>query len=889
MIVSDGCHLSKRVCLLNHIRHCSCLVLGALLSLVLLALPLSASADWLPFIVHFDKDDYGSGFTNWRIDSDRSWTFFANQKALLVFNGITWSRYELNNHSEVRGVKVSDDGRIVYVGGENEYGYFDVSPSGTLRYHCLSDMVDQKYRHLGNIWDFYEFDGTLYMRGDNYILTKQGDHYSLVVSAENLYASAMLDGALYVATDQGLSVLMGRKLNKVDGCDILKGKRINAIIPFGKGLLISTASNGLFYYDGRMATAFATPADDLLKEGVICCLAIRLNKLAVGTIHKGLVLIDLDGKTYEQFGESQGLQSNTVQSVGFDGQGNVWCGLDYGIDYILLNYPFTYLYRSPDSYGIGYASLLCGDYLYLGTDRGLYWTTYPISFSGGKADLRRVTGVPSSPAWALHRIGGDIFCLHDKGVYLIHGSKATPVTNIMGAWSCQAVKGHKDMLYIGVYGGVYVVKKINGKWTSLGKIRGIGDSGRFMEQRDARTLLIFNPNIGQVTTYHLDPSLMRVLSSRVSKARYNDPRNIPDFQYSNGWDVTGPPTYVSKTKLIIPYTNGYLLMDRLKAEREPVKVSIYNMFISYPKDSLVYTANFAGLKNCPRIKYSLNSVRFEFGATPRLVGTSVRYQYRLNGDSWSSLCTGTTKEYSSLRAGHYTFEVRCVANDGRKSTDKVEFLILPPWYLSWWAYVIYFIIILGVLWWLYALENRRVRKKEQAAIVEKAKEVDQMKVEIDKLEKDKLDLDLKHKSQEVANLVANVARKNEILSGIKEDIKRIITRMGIDTPAETKRQLTTVNGKIASNMEGDELFKRFEEQFDLVNNNLISKLRERYPSLNQNELMMCAYLKMNLSTKEIAPLLNMSVRGVETLRYRLRKKLSLEREDNLTEFLNHLK
>ena len=68
----------------------------------------------------------------------------------------------------------------------------------------------------------------------------------------------------------------------------------------------------------------------------------------------------------------------------------------------------------------------------------------------------------------------------------------------------------------------------------------------------------------------------------------------------------------------------------------------------------------------------------------------------------------------------------------------------------------------------------------------------------------------------------------------------------------------------------------------------MTKLSRTYPSLNMNERLMCAYLRMSMSTKEMAPMLNISVRGVETIRYRLRKKLGLEREDNLLDFLNSL-
>ena len=174
------------------------------------------------------------------------------------------------------------------------------------------------------------------------------------------------------------------------------------------------------------------------------------------------------------------------------------------------------------------------------------------------------------------------------------------------------------------------------------------------------------------------------------------------------------------------------------------------------------------------------------------------------------------------------------------------------------------------------------------AVAEKSKEVDLMKGEIDKLEKDKMDLDMMHKNQEIANLVISVARKNETLNELKNQIKQVALKVDRNNTTECKRQLLMIMNSIDSNMEGDEVLRRFEEQFDLVNDNFMQKLSQIYPSLNQNERLMCAYLKMDLSTKDIAPLLNMSIRGVETIRYRLRKKMGLERVDNLSEYLSRI-
>ena len=84
----------------------------------------------------------------------------------------------------------------------------------------------------------------------------------------------------------------------------------------------------------------------------------------------------------------------------------------------------------------------------------------------------------------------------------------------------------------------------------------------------------------------------------------------------------------------------------------------------------------------------------------------------------------------------------------------------------------------------------------------------------------------------------------------------------------------------------DEEWDKFNFYFDQVHQQFVDNLKTRFPNLSKNDFKLCAFLRMNLSTKEIAPLLNISVRGVEISRYRLRKKLGLERQTNLNDFLN---
>ena len=103
-----------------------------------------------------------------------------------------------------------------------------------------------------------------------------------------------------------------------------------------------------------------------------------------------------------------------------------------------------------------------------------------------------------------------------------------------------------------------------------------------------------------------------------------------------------------------------------------------------------------------------------------------------------------------------------------------------------------------------------------------------------------------------------------------------------------RRSTLRLIGNIDTNLEHDDDIQTFETAFDSVHHDFFKRLDHRYPNLNQKEKMMCAYIKMNLMSKEIAPLLNISLRGVEIARYRLRKKLGLEEGENLAGFLQKL-
>lgn len=865
-------------------------------ALLLLLMPSTAMAQWIAFVRNFNVADYGPAATTWRTATVGGWAYFANQQGLLEYNGMSWNRYQLNNRSEVRSVMPQPDQQRIWVGGEYEFGYFQTTANGALAYHCVSDSLPEKQlKELGNVFDFYELGGVVYARCDFHIIIIAGGTMTVVDSREKIFASTMWNGTLYVATDSGISMLSGLQLVPIQKGNELLHTRINAMIPYRGGFLIASSNQGLFFCNGQEITRYPTSIDVLLRDGTLNAVASKDHLLAFGTLAFGLLVLNTETGQLSKYDNSCGLQSNMVQSLAFDPLGNIWCGLNTGIDYVLLANPFTSLYRAPRSYGYGYTALLDGDKLYLGTNQGLFYAPYPVKYEDRQTVLLGA-GIPMGTAWYLTKFDDDVLLMHDRGVFRVKDGKSQLVASVEGAWSSIPVMGHSDMLFVGAYIGVYLLRKhSDGHWENLGRIQGIPEPGRYIRQTKKNELKVYNTRLNTVNVYQLDASLLHVKRTTSGTERYQ-PDDWTDFERAfPGFDQAIHISSLDDHLKVIPFDEGFMLADLSKMDRERHSVMIEAIYASEPFDSLLYRSNFCGVKMSPKIAYRYKTLRIEYKAAPLYPARNLMYQYRLVAEGsrlkadegWSEPTLQTFRSLSGLKEGSYTFEVRTVLLSKVQSTDSISFRILPPWYRTWPAYISYLLLPIFLFWYLSRMERRRLARRTAEALEEKNEEVSQMKIEIDKLEKDKMDLDLRHKSQEIANLMINVTRKNEILTEIKTDIKRVAERTGLDDARECKRQLILINNKIDSNMEGDEVLKQFEKEFDLVNDNFIKRLRERHPDLTYNERMICAYLKMGLSTKEIAPLVNVSVRGVETMRYRLRKKLGLSRDNSLSDYLNN--
>ena len=152
-----------------------------------------------------------------------------------------------------------------------------------------------------------------------------------------------------------------------------------------------------------------------------------------------------------------------------------------------------------------------------------------------------------------------------------------------------------------------------------------------------------------------------------------------------------------------------------------------------------------------------------------------------------------------------------------------------------------------------------------------------------KLEKDTLKKELEYKNKELTTNVMYLLKKNEFILQIVEKLK--IAKMGFKV--ENKIIAEDIIRELESSSSQD-TWKEFELRFQEVHSEFYKKLNDQFPDLSPNELKLCAFLRLNMSTKEIATITYLSVNSINIARHRLRKKLNIEHDENLIIFLTQL-
>ncbi|MGD9994554.1 MAG: triple tyrosine motif-containing protein [Salinivirgaceae bacterium] len=939
----------------------------------------------LPFITNHTREQYNAETQNWCItQDDKGIMYFGNNNGLLVYNGSSWNIYPLPNNSIIRSVKYID-GKI-YAGGFNEFGYYQRDSKGELHYTSLIETMAESNKDCGEIWRIFKTDEGIFFQSYTRIFIISQHSVQVLEPKSQFGFSYQINDTIYVVDKEfGLYTINQNKLVPYLLHDTFF---VDHEISFmmqnsGHKLVLGSTNQGVFFLDKKGIKPWKSKINEhFIKNQIYTGKQLNAQQIAIGTIQDGVYIINLQGEIILKLNRLRGLQNNTVLSLFYDKNQNLWLGLDNGIDMLEVNSPLTiidYSYQIETSY----TSIIHNNNLYVGTNQGLFVkplhqiTNSHLLESG----FTKIDGTLGQ-VWSLYESGDQLFCGHNLGTFLINGMEARLISANMGGWNYQPVPWNSNLLIGGTYNGLnrYEKNTATKQWESTGMVSDFNESSKDIAFDALNNLWI---NHGLKGVYKIQ--LSNDAKSCINVARYNQSNGLPRLPYllvpieSQLYFLAQDSIYeylpdldafsvnekyttlfegIKGITKIINDTNGDLwfftetqlgvfrkLEDGTYNKITKPFFRIHNLFLRssfeniYTYDAtntligsqqgiLHYSVNntknfdkpYATYLSDVKIKtrnqkadakdsyplevklelneaeieipFKYNSITFWFYTPFYEAPNKTQHAYRLKGfdDVWSEWSSTSFKEYTNLQEGSYTFEVKALNIYNNESEVRTfHFTIKPPIYRSKLAYLIYAITFLSIVlfnlfYYKHKIEKTRKIESEKYVSKEKAfkKEVKMSEQKIEELEQEKMKGEMRLKNIELANSTMNLIQKNKLLNNVKKEL------LSVSDKAQSNYVKEDIKGlikKIDKDITNDQNLKLFDKYFDRVHQDFINRIKEKHPNLTPKDLRLCAYLRMNLSTKEIAPLLNVSIRGLEISRYRLRKKLDLDREANLVDYI----
>ena len=354
---------------------------------------------------------------------------------------------------------------------------------------------------------------------------------------------------------------------------------------------------------------------------------------------------------------------------------------------------------------------------------------------------------------------------------------------------------------------------------------------------------------------------------------------------------------IDPENVLLPTEKGFIHFNPAMylADSSTFKISLASISIKSTPDSTVFYAvscHAAVAENFefgPRDK----NLVFRFATCDNTAFDHVTYRYKLSGvsESWSDWTENPVITYNNLASGQYNLTVQARNGFGKISNEVTcKFHILSPWYKSGPAYLFYTFCL--VVFMIYLLKKQDLKHRADKDKIHTEIEMKEMmyrqqaelsQLEINKLKNEKLEAEIKSKNNELTSYTYHLVNKNDLIQKIREELSYIEHKV-LDQ-ADIKKELRNVIRMVDNNEEIDEDWENFIKSFDQVHADFYKRLNKRFADLSPTDYKLCTYLRMNLTSKEIASLMNISLRSVETNRYRLRKKLNLDHDENLTQFI----
>ncbi|NGM63326.1 transcriptional regulator [Sphingobacterium sp. SGG-5] len=939
----------------------------------------------IPDISTYETFDYKGGTQNWDMDQDNQGImYFANNEGLLTFDGRHWKLHPLPHKTIVRSIKISSEGKI-YVGAQDEIGYFIPDINGTLKFVSLKKLIPEQARNFSDIWDIVILKNEVFFRTTDKIFHLKDDKIKVYIPHKLWEFMGEANGKLYAQdTGNGLLTFNSGKWESTPYIAPSNNDIVTSILHYALDtLLVTTFKSGIYLMGRDFLVKKTGRYDETFKEHRLYdAIAVNDNRYALATSSAGCYIINKQGEIIQQFSSEEGLYKNKLRSIFMDRNKNLWLGLDDGINFIAFNNAIRYIYPDKDKQTSAYSTLIHHNKLYVGTSNGVFYNyldSKASDLSYSKRGFKEIPGT-AGQTWNLNLINQHIIAGHEEGALLVDEKAAIPLYHSPGTWlsvPLSQTESSSDII-TGTYQGLGLLTYNNGTFKVRNQIAGLNESIRFLIYDDP-VLWASHPyrgvykielapdkkNVSQLKLYTVKDGLPSTLGNQIAKIKnkivvatqkgvyefnpatdkfepsgklypilgeypyhyLNEDRegniwfisnknvgvvdfhtkapdkdyNIVHFPELNGQVVAGfeniyhfnrQNVFIGAKKGLI-HINYQNYLDNIK----PLNTILSLVKASGEKDSILYggyqvkesvLANTNDGDHEIALPKALNSLYFEYSSTLFEQQKKIEFSYQLVGfdKEWSEWSSKSEKYYTNIPKGNYVFKVKSRNNLGSESNEvSYPFTIKPAWYETYWIYLLYTLVLAGFIALLILRQKRKHEREREDLENKHQQEIEYSENEIVRLKNEKLESEVSFKNKELATTSMHLIKKNKLLSKIKKELLPII-----DLAPENKQshEIKKVIKLLNNAEKGDADWKQFSIHFDSIHSDFLSKLKDKFPNLSANDLKICAYIKMNLSSKEIAQLMSITIRAVEVSRYRLRKKLNVSANTNLFDYLYNI-
>ncbi len=317
-----------------------------------------------------------------------------------------------------------------------------------------------------------------------------------------------------------------------------------------------------------------------------------------------------------------------------------------------------------------------------------------------------------------------------------------------------------------------------------------------------------------------------------------------------------------------------------------IKINNKSIACENVMDSTGYLKSSVANLETLKLAYTDKVLTFNFAAVNFSVPSSISYGYMLEGfdkDWVTTTASNRSATYTNLDDGEYVFKVRMSYSNGKWSsgTRKIRIIVAPPFWKRLWFRCLLLLIVVSVIWLITRFKHGRKRLRML---------ISQKHLITEKLTNDQVLLHLKndqlHESLEQQNKrMATVLLKHQ---SMKDELKIIYQNLlGVKSTTINlhNKQLNNTLQLISERITDLDETSAFFDNVNVLYDDFVKRFAEKYTSLTSTDMRICALIRMNKSNKEIAKQMNIALGSLETSRHRIRKKLSLNTDVNLNDFI----